>query len=343
MTQPEPAQRAGFGVSGVPDSASSALEVGATAEDHALRNLLLEGELMALCDALTRAGVECIVLKGVPLARRLGAALSERRIIDNDLLVHRADVPRAVEVLAGLGYASRPHANLEAALRHSFQFPLFARRHGQVLVAEIHWHAFTPALFRLPEALLWEHREPVRLNGRELLVLDPALTLLHLAAHFLQHQCEEMRILRDLSRAWNLWVRGPEPVLAQAELERLARETRLLPLLVFCLAAAAELGLIVDNPWPLPRRTRLARRLLPSSRLAQERPGGYPQLLKSLVLAHAECLPAMVAEACFPPPSLMPVIYGEPPSARLYARYLTRPLRPIWRALGREPKRGGWL
>src|ERR1043165_7078264 len=69
-------------------------------------NLGIAAEMHRLVRALESAAVHCIVLKGIPLCERIGEGLARRAIADNDILVHRQDVPRAVEVLEQLGYRS---------------------------------------------------------------------------------------------------------------------------------------------------------------------------------------------------------------------------------------------
>jgi putative nucleotidyltransferase-like protein len=71
---------------------------------HAAHNLTLVSELFHIADALEERGIDLIVLKGLPLSKRLFGRIDRRPLADNDLLVHVADVPRARKTLRELGY-----------------------------------------------------------------------------------------------------------------------------------------------------------------------------------------------------------------------------------------------
>ena len=62
----------------------------------ATQNLSVTSELLVIARALDAAGVDFIVLKGVPLAYRVFGRLHARRIRDNDILVHPRDVAAAL-------------------------------------------------------------------------------------------------------------------------------------------------------------------------------------------------------------------------------------------------------
>ncbi len=64
--------------------------------------------LLSAAERLERAGIPFLVLKGLPLDRRLGWKRGDRWHKDIDLLVARRDVPPAREVLSGLGYRPVP-------------------------------------------------------------------------------------------------------------------------------------------------------------------------------------------------------------------------------------------
>ena len=304
----------------------------ATSEQQiTVRNLLLQGELLKLLSVFSKAGIPCIVLKGIPLAKRLNVTLNERRILDNDLLLKRADIPRAVQLLNDLGYQARPFSDLDTNLKFNFQHALFARRHGMPMVAELHWQAFAPNLFCVDESLAWERTQLIELDGHPVQVFDEALTLIHLAAHYLQHSFNESRILRDVARAWNAF--GPK--LDLTDLVQLARQTECLPALEFALATALDLGMIQHNPLGASRRVKLLRKLLPAHQIAADSDKrDYTRVLPSFLLGNPRRVILAIQRAVLPPVAAMPSIYQEAPSLRLYGRYLTRPFRPIARALG---------
>ena len=299
------------------------------------KNLLLEQEQMDLVQAFESAGVPVIVLKGMPLIRRLGLSPAERPLADNDFLVRERDLNMAYRVLTGRGYTSPGGRPLEADVgvgQHAL-----VRRHkaGAPLVAEIHWRAFAPLLFDVPEDLVWSHTEWQRVGDTQLRVLDRELTLLHTAAHFVQHAFGEPRILRTLGRAWTLW----RDAVDLPKLEALARETGTLAAVDFALAAAAALGYTESAPRFGSLQARVLRRVLPPERLLEPRP--YPDYTRMGLIA-VLIAPGRAARslfmATFPPPVRMRAIYGELTTFELLASYASRPFRPVLRKLGVRPR-----
>jgi hypothetical protein len=237
----------------------------------AARNLRVTSELLAIARGLDAAGVPFIVLKGVPLAYRLFGRLEARRIRDNDILVRPADVERAVAALHLLGYEPQyPGLRIGKERARNNQYALLRRRaSGGVACAEVHWSAFYPRFFDVPDDVAWGHTQPFTLHGMTMRVFDEPLTLLHLAAHFAQHGFSAAWILRDVAAAWNAW---------HGEIDRdallaLARDTGTTHVLAFALRAASDLGLLLAPP-PATRSWRAAalRRMLPARRLLEPRP-----------------------------------------------------------------------
>ena len=301
------------------------------------RNLLLESELLRVADSFSARNLDLVVLKGIPLTHRVYGRLDLRHMVDNDVMVHRADVGRAIATLGALGYAPLFDLRIEDQFDQIAAFAMVRSvgAAGPTLCLELHWTAFIPALYPVPEGLLWEHVEPFELRGRTLKVFDKPLTVVHLAAHFAQHEFRELRILDDFAAAWSSWQSEIHPI----ALERLARELGMLPVLDYAFTCARELGLLTAaTPRFGTSRASALRVLLPPANLSRRRPGhGHAKTLLPLVLADPRRIPAWVRTKLFPPIDNMAVIAGRPVSPALYLRYLTRPFRPLLRALGRQP------
>ena len=69
-----------------------------------LSTTLLLRELKDVLSSLVDRGVEVIVLKGAALVRNLYPDLGLRPMRDIDLLIHRKELPQAIEILYDLGY-----------------------------------------------------------------------------------------------------------------------------------------------------------------------------------------------------------------------------------------------
>ena len=298
-----------------------------------MRNLAVALELRTIVNKLDAAGVDFIVLKGLPLTYRVFGRLDARRIRDNDLLVRAGDVDRALGVLRDCGYElAEPGVLLDKASWRTNQVSLVRRGPtGRAGAADLHWRAFHPWFFDVPEAVEWAHARPFQVNGLTVKVFDEPLTLLHLAAHFAQHAFSEAWILRDVATAWNVWHRD----LDGDELRRLARDTGTAHVLEFALRAAEDLGLLVAPPPPASsRRVAALRRVLPARRLFEPRPDpDHRRNLLVFLLTGLRQAPRYLAQGLFPTPESMSARYGRPVSGWLYLRYATRPFRALRRAL----------
>lgn len=72
-----------------------------------VRVLSLERELISVVDLLAASAVETRVLKGTAVARLDYQEPALRSFIDVDILVHPADIDRAVHVLVTAGFVRR--------------------------------------------------------------------------------------------------------------------------------------------------------------------------------------------------------------------------------------------
>jgi hypothetical protein len=297
-------------------------------------NLLLEAELLRVVGRLERAGVPCVVLKGLPLARRLRRGIGGRVIGDNDLLVRTEDARRACALLERDGYRPLPFLDLERRLRHTNQFLLHKERNGVRLIVEVHWNAFSVALFNVPEHVQWAHTERFLLRGSALTVFDPPLTLIHLAAHFAQHGFADLRILRELVGAWNAW--APEHERAAFAL---AASIGLRPALEYALRIAADSGWLGGAaPARISRRARALLWVLPAERLSDrpELETSYVRQLLPLLLADASAIPRSLRNKLFPPLDELASTYRRPIGNSLYPRYVSYLFRPVGRMLRGE-------
>ena len=302
--------------------------------DTVARNLVLEYELRNIVSILADSDIPLLVLKGIPLTRRLHGSLSARKILDNDILVPRSDVPRAARCLERLGYRLCDYHTIEGDLRSNFQSVLFRDLpNGFRLWVELHWSAFPTNMFSVSERLQWARSETAQLGPTPMRVFDPTMTIIHLASHFAQHLCAEPRILRDVAAAWRRWGDTTDP----ADLHWLASATGVTNALAYSLNAAKDLGW-VRQPLPVfdaPKATMLAK-LLPSHQLLSQRASLYRRALLTTLLIDAHHIPAWLMEQAVPPLDRMAAIYQQPVSARLLLRYPTRPFRALRRILRGE-------
>ena len=117
----------------------------AEARAHAAEEMLRRRELMTVLAALTAAGIQPIVIKGMALAYSLYAAPAARRCRDTDLLVRRSELTAVRVTLARLGYAAAHQCEGEllfyqVALKKTDSF-------GFVHTLDVHWKISTQSVF----------------------------------------------------------------------------------------------------------------------------------------------------------------------------------------------------
>lgn len=300
-------------------------------------NLALQSELLQLHGTLSEAGVEAVVLKGLPLMRRLGEDIAGRRLADNDILVRKADIERAEAACRDLGYMPVPGRELPVSLRsESGQHPLVREVAGHRVCVELHWEAFHPPFTGVDPDLLWRHTETTAFQGAELRVFDAPLTLVHTAAHFVWHAMNETRLLRTLGRAWDAWGAG----IRATDLESLARRTGTFHALTYSLSAARDLGFSRDVPQFQSTRARALGRLLPPHRLGEPRPHpDYDRILLSLMLVSPSRGAAHLRRLMLPAPAQVGVVAGDSSVRGVATHYLGRPARTLRRFLAYRAKR----
>jgi hypothetical protein len=148
-----------------------------------LQNRSLLAELLAALDALGAAGVEAIPVKGLVLSEMLYGNLALRPAGDIDVLVRPDDLPAARVALQGLGYAQSASAPYEERHHPFHDAPYYRPGTFRDTALELHHGLAAPRQFRMDAASLWERSVTTELFGRQVRVLGPEDTLLHLAVH----------------------------------------------------------------------------------------------------------------------------------------------------------------
>ena len=196
-----------------------------------LRTLIVDGATAEVMTALAARGIDCILLKGPSIARRLYDSAELRTYIDADLLVPPQQIADAGAILASLAFT--PVANDGDLDRHR---PLHARewRRGPVAV-DLHR---TVSGCTVPDAVVWysfaEQSETFEISGATVLVPTPGALALIVTLHAAHNGRRAWQPLADLARAlerfddatWNEAQRLAERVGAQAAF---AAGLRLLP------------------------------------------------------------------------------------------------------------------
>jgi len=153
-------------------------------------------------EALRRAGVRSIVLKGPSIARWLYAEGSPRPYADTDLLVSPAELESAGRALESIGYSLVIDDRISPmADPHHLEW-----RHGtDGARLDLHWRL---AGIRSPPELAWQRfaaaTETTQLAGTEVEFLGVPARVLHLALHARQDVVVRAKPLEDLRRGVRL-------------------------------------------------------------------------------------------------------------------------------------------
>jgi hypothetical protein len=175
----------------------------------AARTLLLDAMAAECISALRIEGTRAILLKGPVTARWLYSAGSVRDYTDVDLLVSRAEFPRAAQTLEGLGYRdtqtgrfpneTAPHAHpfiLERPSAHSS-----SKRFPPGLQVDLHWSFHG---IGVPDEEFWsviaEGAGRMAISGIEVWVPSEAARALFLGLHAATSGADVGQPLADLKR-----------------------------------------------------------------------------------------------------------------------------------------------
>lgn len=284
-------------------------------------------ELAAVLESLRAAEVPVLALKGAHLAEIVYRDVTLRPMGDVDLLVRRADLPRAEQVLLGLGY--RPQTvpggiQDYSAHRH---LPPFVKA-GAVPI-EIHRSIDESGCFQIYAEGLWERARIVRIAGVEALVLSPEDLLLHLCLHTaFQHGFRApLRQIYDIVAVIDH--HGPE--LDWRGLVRAAETSGLSKVCYYALAVAESLlgaGVPAETLAALetsgcdPRMVPVIREYV-LLRFSHRAPGGVHEILQAR--GRREGIRSLL-RSLFPPPDRLREIYALAPGSKaVYGYYLIRP------------------
>ena len=213
------------------------LEEFASRSRTAARQAGLDDAAGEVLEALERAGVETLLLKGAALAQTLYRADEVRTYFDIDLLTAPSQIEAAQTVMRGLGYTSLNELQGVSDVGGSLHAETWSRSlpgFGNVTI-DLHWRLRGCEI--APEAAwraLRSRRASVELAGRRVATLDPTGLALQLALHAAQHGPADVKAIGDLRRGLERWSRETWSAAGQlaaelGALEAFAAGLRLLP------------------------------------------------------------------------------------------------------------------
>jgi hypothetical protein len=253
------------GLSEVPEAPRAHLEAGRTvwlAQEEAVRR-----EVRYVCAALSRAGVEGILLKGAAYLFAGLPAARGRLYADVDLLVPRAALGEVESALMLQGWATTHHHPYDQRYYRRWMHELPPLQHAtRLTVVDVH-HAILPPTARVKpdSAKLWAASRRVP-GWPALRLLAPADMVLHSATHLFFNE-EFSHGLRDLTDLDSLLRHfGQQPGFWDGLADR-----------------AAELELTRPLYYALRYATQMLATPVPPQALLAARAGGPPGMLGGLM------------------------------------------------------------
>lgn len=168
--------------------------------EFAMRSMKLLQTLAAVNAAFAGAGIRMISMKGPMLSVELYGDPSMRSSRDLDLMVALEDLPRAGEILRGMGYKLEENPYASTPLRHKYYRIIEHEKHEVYhrdgLCLELHWQSDYQREQSFEE--LWQRREELALMGRSIAVMGRSDRYPALFIHAAEHGFLRLRWLLDL-------------------------------------------------------------------------------------------------------------------------------------------------
>ncbi|HEU4642762.1 MAG TPA: nucleotidyltransferase family protein [Gemmatimonadaceae bacterium] len=166
----------------LPEEAAQLRKV-AMVSDFRMRHL--ESRLDDSLEALERAGVDALLLKGAALAVLVYGSFSRRPMSDVDVLVRHGEAARALPALLAAGWTSVESEGLEEFYRGHHHLPALEDARGTGVQLELHTALFFEGHpFRLSPEDIWARAERIDVRGHAAYVPSIHDQLLHLCLHF---------------------------------------------------------------------------------------------------------------------------------------------------------------
>ena len=156
-----------------------------------------------LLERFHRAGIACVVLKGMLFGLEIYGDARYKRMNDIDILVKLEDAPAAMEVYRQLGmFSSSAVLGKEPKVKpkRSHHLPSFVSRDG-ALVVGTHWGLITPlAPYTIDYEAIWSRVRPIDFYGSPAFAMSDEDNLHHLCVHLPYYKTG----VRELADIWNL-------------------------------------------------------------------------------------------------------------------------------------------
>jgi hypothetical protein len=170
--------------------------------------------------ALNAAGVQTMLIKGAPMALSIYPSVATRPMMDLDIVVRKADVPKALQVLHACGWMDGtrlPPEEIPEA--HSAEL-----HNAQSHDIDLHWHPLRDTPAQVADDWFWRGAMPLDFVGTPTLQPRPTAQLLHTIIHGVRSNREPP--VRWIADAMAI-LRAKGDAIEWDDLVRFARQQRL--------------------------------------------------------------------------------------------------------------------
>lgn len=174
--------------------------------ENCARNTLICEEAGKILDAFNQENIKTILLKGVFLAESIYKNLALRPMTDIDILIRKADLGKANEVLKRSGYSVPPNYEdfLGNSLLSSINSLTYKASNSINFPVHLHWHLINSTwpldflVSKIDMERIWSCAEPAKVNRIDTLTLAPHHLLIYLGQHSFNHSFDRAILLSDI-------------------------------------------------------------------------------------------------------------------------------------------------
>ncbi len=168
---------------------------------HTLNNLRLTRELLEITRLFESHDISVLAFKGPTLSLMAYGDLALRQFGDLDVLVHKRDVKRAVDLISSRGYKLWPRPS--SSLGRKQKDVALVSEDGRTRV-ELHWRLsriyFSFSLDQKRNSReMWKHLETVNIAGSAVRSMPVVDLLLYLCLHGSKHRWDRLLWICDIS------------------------------------------------------------------------------------------------------------------------------------------------
>lgn len=168
-------------------------------------NLVLTSELIRVIKFLQAQQLSVLVFKGPILSQQAYGNVTMRQYADLDILVPRADIDRARQLLQDLGYEAGfklTAAQLKAFPKTHSEEPFWYKDTAKnPVMIDLHWELLLPYYSFAPdETLAWTDTTHVTIGNAKIPTLSDENLLLFLCVHAAKHNWQQLGQVADIAQ-----------------------------------------------------------------------------------------------------------------------------------------------